>query len=451
MNNIKNTMRQRAVVCLCGAVLLLAAACATSGGSGAEALSLDEAVKQSAAVIAEKLPPGTRVAIVAFEAEHENLAGYMMDELTGELVNSSLEVADRSNLAFVLKELNLHMSGMVDDASAADVGKFLGAEYVITGQMVNIGGAYRWRVNAITVETAKHTVSERHTVRNDRAAKNLVAALRKSKPVVREAGYGAADSAEAGSAAPATAGAFLDRGIIFATRGDYELAIEDFTEAINLKPDLYSAWMLRGRALYASMSKVTSVGENFSTIGIYENLSASTEQQAVYDRALADFNQAIQLEPNSAKAHYERSVVYLNKGDYDRAIADCSQAIKLDPNDAADYNNRGIAYSRKGEYNRAIADYTQAIKLDPNYAMPYYNRGLEYANKGDYDRAIADYTQAIRIDPNDADAYHGRGIAYEFKGDYDRAIADYTQVIRLNPNHARGKNNLERARRARGR
>jgi Flp pilus assembly protein TadD len=48
--------------------------------------------------------------------------------------------------------------------------------------------------------------------------------------------------------------------------------------------------------------------------------------KAVYDRAIADFTQAIRLDPNNAKAYRERGLAYNNKGDYDGAIGDCTQA-----------------------------------------------------------------------------------------------------------------------------
>ncbi|MDR1576538.1 MAG: tetratricopeptide repeat protein, partial [Treponema sp.] len=65
-------------------------------------------------------------------------------------------------------------------------------------------------------------------------------------------------------AAPKTAETFLDRGIAFAVRGEYDRAVADFSEAIDRAPDLRAAWMLRGRAWYAGASHVTGVGDNFS-------------------------------------------------------------------------------------------------------------------------------------------------------------------------------------------
>jgi tetratricopeptide (TPR) repeat protein len=90
--------------------------------------------------------------------------------------------------------------------------------------------------------------------------------------------------------------------------------------------------------------------------------------------------------------------------DLDKEIADYTQAIRINPNNVDAYNNRGIAYGRKGDYDRAIADFNQAIRLNSNYTEAYVSRGVAYHDKGDYDRAIADFNQAIRINPNYANA-----------------------------------------------
>jgi tetratricopeptide (TPR) repeat protein len=433
-----------------------------------QGISLDEAIEQSAREFQQKTATPRRVAIVQFDTEAEALSEYIMEEITGALVDFDFEVAERRNLDFVRNELDLQYSGEVDDESMVEIGRFIGAESILVGSLQKVGNTYRYRLSSIGVENAVREAAIRLDVRNDRAFNAILESLRFSKPVAPKPVFSKP------VVEPKTAGAFLDSGIMFATRGDFALAIEDFSEAVKLKPDFASAYILRARALLASVSNVTDIKEDFSAFGshttkgvnnytaankpVYDKALAdantaikldSTSFKAYglraslykdmenYDRAIADYNQALKLNPDASSSTYvARGLAYANKGDYDRAIADYNQAIRLDPDKASAYNNRGTEYYDKGDYDRAIADYTQAIRLDPDNAITYNNRGNAYKNKGDYDRAITDYTQAIRIDPDDAEAYNNRGIAYSNKSDYYRAIADFNQAIRLDPDKA---------------
>jgi hypothetical protein len=69
------------------------------------------------------------------------------------------------------------------------------------------------------------------------------------------------------------------------------------------------------------------------------------------------------LRQTLAIAHHRRGTAYASKKDYDRAIADFTMAIEIDPTHVAAYNDRGLAYTSKGDYVRAIADVTRAVEL----------------------------------------------------------------------------------------
>jgi len=119
--------------------------------------------------------------------------------------------------------------------------------------------------------------------------------------------------------------------------------------------------------------------------------------------------------------------------EHDKAIADFNKAIELDPADAEGYYNRGTAYGAKGEYDKAIADFNKVIDLDPEYALAYGTRGLAYYYKGEYDKAIADYNK-VHLDAECARAYRTRGFAYTKLGEKEKAISDFEKCIELSEN-----------------
>jgi tetratricopeptide (TPR) repeat protein len=93
---------------------------------------------------------------------------------------------------------------------------------------------------------------------------------------------------------------------------------------------------------------------------------------------------------------------YLAEGKYeDRAIADYGEAIRLDPGNAAAFRSRGVLNTRMRRYDRAIVDFTDAIRLDPKVAAAFYGRALALRYAGQYGRAVADYRKALALKLDD--------------------------------------------------
>ena len=278
--------------------------CATAGrGNG---LSLQDAIEQSAHIMVGDLFSGTRMAIVAFESESSNLSDFIKEELTGALVRLGIEVADRQNLGFVFQELNFNMTGYVSDENAQRIGHILGAELVITGQLWYLGDVRRLATNAVCVETGIRISAPRFDMRNNRILRNRIAALNRQPITARVARFAVTEHT-----APQTAGTYLDRGILFASRSDFQMAIEDFTEAIQLDPNLIGAYILRGRALIASVSHVVSIEDNFDCVIIRRSVGrlATDEQARALNQAIGDFTSAIRLDPNNAGSFRNREPI----------------------------------------------------------------------------------------------------------------------------------------------
>ena len=68
-------------------------------------------------------------------------------------------------------------------------------------------------------------------------------------------------------------------------------------------------------------------------------------------------------------------------GDYEGAIADFERAIEINPQYANAYSNRGFAKSRLGDYEGAMADYERAIEINPQMHRARFNLGRAYIRR----------------------------------------------------------------------
>jgi tetratricopeptide (TPR) repeat protein len=419
-------------------LLLLAAAlfsCATADrGAGGEGLSLDQGIARIAQGLEDGLPAGTRVAVVNLESPSAYFSDYVLQELQGVLINNQrLVVVERAGLELLRNEVQFQMSGEVDGETAVNMGKWLGAQFVVAGNLTDLGGRYRFRFNATDVETAAQKVSPAVTVGNDRTIAYMLPAGAAPPPAQVPA-----------KPDPALAAAYFNAGLAHYEAKRYTEAVADFTRALAVKKDdeaslryrAYSYYLLKNYdGTITDVSRLIQMNPG-NAESYYLARSDAYVKKGEYDKAIADCNEVLRVNPDYADAYDSRGVAYSDKGEYDKAIADFNEALRINPNYAETYNNRGVAYGKKGEYDKAVTDFTQALRLNRNLAEAFSNRGFAYAKKGEHDRAIADHDQAIRLNPNIAGAYRSRGDTYYDKGEPDRAIADYSQAIRLDPNDA---------------
>ena len=154
-----------------------------------------------------------------------------------------------------------------------------------------------------------------------------------------------------------------------------------------------------------------------------------------YGKAIAEYTEAIRLDPANARAFHRRGLAQIREGQSEEANRDLTAAIRLRPDDASLYFDRAETWP-PFEESRTISDYSAAIRLEPRNAAAYYRRARSWQEQRDWKKALADYAEAIRLNPDDPIPRRDRGTALAQMGKLDEAIADFSEAIRLEPRSA---------------
>ena len=150
--------------------------------------------------------------------------------------------------------------------------------------------------------------------------------------------------------------------------------------------------------------QVTTITQNTTQPVINYLVSALQKyNKQDYRGALADYDRAISIDPNYAKAYSYRGFVKAGQlQDYRGGLADLNRAIQLDPKLADAYMNRGqLKEQALHDVRGGLADYNLAIKLNPKFAIAYANRGILkhdiLRDKSNKSSGIADLQQAVGL------------------------------------------------------
>lgn len=130
------------------------------------------------------------------------------------------------------------------------------------------------------------------------------------------------------------------------------------------------------------------------------------------------------------------------EGNYLKAIENYDKAIEINSQDAKAYNNRGLAYSELKEYKKAIEDFDKAIEINPQFEAAYNNRGVAYAGLKDYKKAFEDFDKAIEIYPQFADAHYNLARVYTLRkeeGDKETMLEYLKKAIELGGEYKKAK------------
>jgi hypothetical protein len=104
------------------------------------------------------------------------------------------------------------------------------------------------------------------------------------------------------------------------------------------------------------------------------NQGVALYEAGKYEQAVAEYTKAIELDPNLASAYYNRGLAYFKMKQYDLALADFNKATELNPNASAAWTGRGTALQGLGKYKEALEAYNKALEINPNDQSAKDNR-----------------------------------------------------------------------------
>ena len=202
---------------------------------------------------------------------------------------------------------------------------------------------------------------------------------------------------------------YKTRGFLAYERRDYKDAIADYDIAIDKNPNYAEVYYLRGLA------------------------QKSLEQ---LEEAIVDFDNAIRLDPERTDAYYWRGNTKGSVERYEEAIVDFDNAIRLDPERTDAYYWRGGVRYNLEQSEEAIVDFDNAIRLDSKRTDAYYWRGRAKYRLKRYIEAIVDFDEAIHLSIENPRVYYWRGVSKKRLGQNAASIVDFDIAIRLEPTYA---------------
>ncbi len=241
------------------------------------------------------------------------------------------------------------------------------------------------------------------------------------------------------------ASSYIGRGNALYETGKFDAAVSDYNQALKHDPNSSAAYNGRGKAhremgeaekALADFDQAISVNAE-DTVGLISRANIFADRRE-WVKAFKDYDAAIEKKPE-ATAYNNRGAAYLNKGDFDRALADFNlaleSALKQDQVPAAFYFNRALAYHLKGDLDSAIADYGFTIRRDNDYAYAWRNRGAIHIGRDDFAAAITDFARATQINPKDAESQYFLGLAYLKQGNTQKAVEALSTSVQLDEKH----------------
>lgn len=166
----------------------------------------------------------------------------------------------------------------------------------------------------------------------------------------------------------------------------------------------------------------------------YNNRGHYYRKEGQIDKALADYNKALSIKPNSYQVLSNRAKIYFDQNKAELALEGYNKSLAIRDDQFEALSNRGAAFAKLGRYKEALQDFKKSEELKPEYDNLYKNRALTHSNMGLHEKAVADYQKYLDLgNANDAEIINAIAIEYRHLEKPEKSVELLTKCISLVP------------------
>jgi tetratricopeptide (TPR) repeat protein len=166
---------------------------------------------------------------------------------------------------------------------------------------------------------------------------------------------------------------------------------------------------------------------------VHQLLGNTLEMKERNEDAIAQYREALRLNPAFAEAHSNLAETLAKQGQIEEAIVHYQEALRLDPASAGTHSNFGFLRLNQGQISEAIPEFHEALRLDPDSAEAHSNLGITFLQQGQLQEAAAEVREALRLRPDFAEAHSNLGLLLFLQGQSQEAIAHAAKALDLQP------------------
>jgi protein O-mannosyl-transferase len=175
---------------------------------------------------------------------------------------------------------------------------------------------------------------------------------------------------------------------------------------------------------------------------LHQHMGTALAENGKFERAHAEFSEALRIRPNDFDALYGLGVLYDRRGETEQSIAYLREAKTLRTKDAMVNLSLGGALVHQGRAQEAETLYREALRSQPNSPNLHFSLGIALLHERKVDPAIDELTTAVELQPWYTEAYNILGGAYVLAGRQRDAVVQYRKALRLDPDHSASRIDL---------